>query len=398
LFIEGDVMEKVLIAGAGMTVFAKTPGRGVRDLATHAAAEALQQAGVPAGDVERIYLGNAVAGVISHQEMIRGQVAFRHSDLAGLPVINVDNACASGGTALHLGWEAIASGRAEVVLVVGAEQLTHQDKTRTFAALRGSTDIEEIGEPDPGDIAVNSILMEFYAEEAATYLSSYDATSEDLARVAVKNRRNANFNPLAQYRGAQTMEEVLGGRMIVAPLTLPMCSPVTDGGAALVLCSEAYAKRLEGPTVTVLAAELAGGNGRGHSPVPEAAAKAYRQAGVGPGDMDLIELHDAAAPAELIQYAEIGLCDEGEGHHLLRRGVTEIGGATPVNTSGGLMSRGHPLGATGCAQVVELWTQLLGRAGGRQVDGATTGMAVNAGGWLGGTYAVTAVTVLQRES
>jgi acetyl-CoA acetyltransferase len=390
-------MHKVLIAGVGMTPFGKSPGRGVRDLATTAAREAMEQAGVPAADVEKIYLGNAVAGIVSQQEMIRGQVAFRNTDLAGKPVINVDNACASGGTALHLGWETIAGGFADVVLVVGAEQLTHVDKARTFAALRGSTDIEEIGEADPNDTAVNSVLMDFYAEEAAAYVADYDATPEDLARVAVKNRRNARHNPLAQYRGPQTVEEILAGRMIVPPLTLAMCSPVTDGGAAIVLCSEDYAKRLQGPTVTILASALAGGSGRGSSPVSDAAAKAYRAAGLGPQEFDLIELHDAAAPAELMQYAEIGLCEEGEGHHLLRRGVTEIGGETPVNTSGGLLSRGHPLGATGCAQVVELWTQLLGRADGRQVEGARTGMAVNAGGWLGGTYAVTAVTIVQRD-
>jgi acetyl-CoA acetyltransferase len=391
-------MQKVLIAGVGMTPFGKTPGRGVRDLANAAADEALAEAGVTAGDVEKIFLGNAVAGVIAHQEMIRGQVAFRHSALAGIPTINVDNACASGGTALNLGWEAIAAGRADVVLVVGVEQLTHADKSRTFNALRGSTDVEEIGEPVAGDTAVNSILMDFYAEEAASYLRDFDATVEDFARVAVKNRRNGSMNPLAQYRGPQTVEEVLGGRTIVAPLTLAMCSPVTDGAAAIVLCSEAYAKRLQGPTVRIVASELAGGKGRGSSPVSDAAAAAYRESGMGPDDFHLIELHDAAAPAELIQYAEIGLCEEGEGHHLLRRGVTEIGGATPVNTSGGLMSRGHPLGATGCAQVAELWTQLLGRAGDRQVEGASRGMAVNAGGWLGGTYAVTVVTILQRES
>jgi acetyl-CoA acyltransferase len=396
--VEEELMQKVLIAGVGMTPFTKSPGRGVRDLALTAAREALTDASVAAQDVEMVFMGNAVAGVVSQQEMIRGQVAFRGSELAGKPVINIENACASGGSALNLGWQAIAGGIADVVLVVGAEQLTHKDKARTFAALRGSTDIEEIGEADPSETAVNSVLMDFYAAEAANYLDSYDATSEDLARVAVKNRHNAQHNPLAQYRGPQTVEEILGGRMIVPPLTLAMCSPVTDGGAAIVLCSEEYAKRLPGPTVTVLTSQVAGASSDGESPVIEAAAKAYRAAGVGPDDFDLVELHDAAAPAELLQYAEIGLCDEGEGHHLLRQGVTEIGGRMPVNTSGGLLSRGHPLGATGCAQVVELWIQLLGRADGRQIDGARTAMAVNAGGWLNGTYAVTVATIVQRES
>jgi acetyl-CoA acyltransferase len=391
-------MQKVLIAGVGMTPFTKSPGRGVRDLATAAAREAVAQSGVGADQIDQMFLGNAVAGIISQQEMIRGQVAFRHSEFAGIPIINVENACCSGGSALYLGWQQIAGGLADVVLVVGAEQLTHDDKARTFAALRGSTDIDEIGEADPTEIAINSILMDFYAAEASKYLEQYGASREDFARVAVKNRGNAVHNPLAQYRGPQTIEEILDGRMVVSPLNLAMCSPVTDGAAAVVLCSEAIAAKLPGPTLTILASEIAGASAAGDSPVIEAAAKAYRRAGVGPDDLDVIELHDAAAPAELTQYSEIGLCEEGEGHHLLRAGMTEIGGATPVNTSGGLLSRGHPLGATGIAQVCELWLQLLGRADGRQVEHARTGMAINAGGWLNGTYAVTAATVVQRES
>jgi acetyl-CoA acyltransferase len=388
-------MNVVKLMGAGMTPFTRSPERGLREMATAAAAEALADAGLTAADVDRIYLGNAAAGIVTHQEMIRGQVAFRHSDLAGVPLINVENACASGSSALSLGFESVAAGHTEVVLVVGAEQLNHPDKSRTFAALRGSTDIGEIGEADGDEIATNSVLMDFYAEEARAYLDANGATPDDLARVAVKNRRNATHNPLAQYRSPQTIEEVLAARTIVAPLTLPMCSPTTDGAAALVLCSVERAEALGGQGLTVLACEVAGANGQGRSPVLEASAKAYRAAGLGPEDLDLIELHDAAAPAELIQYAEIGLCAEGEGHHMLRRGETEIGGRIPVNTSGGLLSRGHPLGATGCAQVVELATQLRGRANGRQVDGARTAMAVNGGGWLAGTYAVAVATIVQ---
>jgi acetyl-CoA acetyltransferase len=388
-------MSGVKLVGTGMTPFARSPERGLRDLATSAAAEALADAGITAADVEKIYVGNAAAGIVTHQEMIRGQVAFRNSDLAGKPLINVENACASGSSALSLACDSIVAGHADVVLVVGAEQLNHPDKSRTFAALRGSTDIGEIGEADGDEIATNSVLMDFYAAEARAYLDANDATADDLARVAVKNRRNATYNPLAQYQSPQTIEEVLVARMIVPPLTLPMCSPTTDGAAALVLCSTERAEALAVPALTVLACEIAGTDGQGRSPVLEASAKAYRAAGLGPADVDVIELHDAAAPAELIQYAEIGLCDEGEGHHMLRRGETEIGGRIPVNTSGGLLSRGHPLGATGCAQIVELATQLRGRANGRQVEAARTALAINGGGWLAGTYAVAVATIVQ---
>jgi len=387
----------IKLVGVGMTPFTRAPTAGLRDLATAAALEALDDAGLTPADVDRIHLGNAAAGIVTQQEMIRGQVAFRRSPLGGIPLVNVENACASGSSALSLACDAIAAGRAEVVLVVGAEQLNHVDKARTFNALRGSTDISEIGESVNGDVATNSVLMDFYAAEARGYLDAYDATVDDLARVAVKNRRNAMTNPLAQYRSPQTVEEVLSARTIVAPLTLPMCSPTTDGAAALVLTSAERARSLPGPVLGVLACELAGTGGDGRSPVLDASAAAYRRAGVGPSDFDLIELHDAAAPAELIQYAEIGLCDEGEGHHLLRRGVTELGGTIPVNVSGGLLSRGHPLGATGAAQIVELATQLRDRADGRQVEGARLGMAVNGGGWLDGTYAVAVATIVQAE-
>jgi acetyl-CoA acyltransferase len=385
-----------VIAGVGMTPFARTPGRGIRSLGNAAASEALADAGIDPTAVSKIYFGNAAAGVVSQQEMVRGQVAFRGSSLSGVPVVNVENACASWGTALNLAFESIASGRSEVVLVVGAEQLTHHEKFRTFAALRGSTDIEEIGEAPYGERPAHSVLMEFYAEEAAAYLAESDAEPEDLARVAVKNRHNAGRNSLAQYQRPQTIEEVLAGRSIVSPLTLAMCSPVTDGAAALVLCSAEMARRAGADAVGILASEIRAGNERGSTPVADAAGAAYDAAGIGPDDLDVIELHDAAAPAELIQYGEIGLCEPGEGHHLLRRGETEIAGRIPVNPSGGLLSRGHPLGATGCAQIAELCTHLRDRADGRQVEGARTALAVNAGGWIGGTYATAVATVLQR--
>jgi len=391
-------MEQVLVAGVGMTPFRRSPGRGVRDLAGAAIREAAQDAGLSLADVSKIFVGNAAAGAVSGQEMIRGQVALRLTDLAGVPTINIENACASGGSALHLGWEAVATGRCELVLVLGAEQLSHEDKNRTFAALRGSTDIEEIGEAVPGQVATNSVLMDYYAEEAQLYLDEFGADPIEFARVAVKNRHNAAQNPLAQFRTPQTVEEVLGARMIAAPLTLPMCSPVTDGAAALLLCSAEYGKRLANGAPEILASELAGGRGKGSTPVGDAALAAYEATGIGPDDLDLIELHDAAAPAELIQYAEVGLCEPGEAHHLLREGVTEITGRIPVNTSGGLMSRGHPLGATGCAQVVELVTQLRGRAGERQVSGARVGLAINGGGWLGGAYAVAVATILRSAN
>ena len=389
-------MSRVFIAGVGMTPFGRFPGRGIRSMAVAAIEEALTDAAVSAGDVNRIFFGNAVAGIVTQQEMIRGQVALRHHPLGTKTLVNVENACASGGSALNLAFEIIAGGRAEVVLAVGVEQLNHADRARPFNALRGSTDIEEIGESVPGETPTSSILMDFYAQVAQRYLKEYDAKAEDFARVAVKNRRNAAHNPLAHFREPQTVEDVMASRMIADPLRLAMCAPTTDGAAALLVCSEDYGRRLKRKPVQLVTSHIAAKPAVDQGPVAPAAKAAYEASGIGPHGFDLIELHDAAAPAELLQYAEIGLCPEGEAHHLVREGRTELGGATPVNTSGGLLSRGHPLGATGCAQVVELCVQMRGEAGSRQVKNARVGLAVNGGGWLDGTYALAVATVVKR--
>jgi acetyl-CoA acyltransferase len=387
-------MRNIAIAGVGMTEFGKQIGRGVRSLALDAIDRAIKDAGLPMEWIERVYFGNAIAGIVSQQEMIRGQVALRHHILGQLPLINVENACASGGSAFSLAVEAVASGCVDVALAVGAEQMNHVDKSRPFNALRGSTDIEEIGEVEPATMSENSLLMDFYAGVAQRYLDTYGADASDFARVAVKNRKHASLNPLAHLRKPQTVEEVMTGRMIVAPLTLAMCSPTTDGAAAIIVCSEKVAATLDRPMILVRACQIASG-ARGR-PVSDAAANAYDVASVGAADFDLIELHDAAAPAELMQYHEIGLCAEGDGFKLVREGITNLGGKTPVNTSGGLLSRGHPLGATGCAQIAELVTQLRGEAGARQVDGAKMAMSVNGGGWLDGAYALAIATILER--
>ena len=387
-------MKGVAIAGIGMTQFGKQTGRGLRSLALAAIEEAIADSGIAPERIERIYFGNAIAGIVTQQEMIRGQVALRGHPLAKLPLFNIENACASGGSAFSLACEAVASGAVEVALIIGAEQMTHIDRSRAFNALRGSTDIEDIGEAELGQISANSLLMDYYAAVAQRYLDEYGADPADFARVAVKNRRHAAMNPLAHLRTPQSLEEVLASRMIVAPLSLPMCSPVTDGGAALVVCSEKIAASLAQPVVQVLASSVA--SGAGGKPVDDAAAKAYGVAGMGAQDFDVIELHDAAAPAELMQYHEIGLCSEGEGFKLIREGATDLGGRIPVNTSGGLLSRGHPLGATGVAQIVEIVHQLRGTAGDRQVEGARRALAVNGGGWLDGSYALAIATILER--
>ena len=225
------------------------------------------------------------------------------------------------------------------------------------------------------------------------------ATPTDFAKVVTKNQGNGKLNPKAQYGADLTVEEVLASREISPPLTLLMCSPVSDGGAALVLCSEQAAARLGADAVRVRSTALVSGRDRDSDDdgaVERAVRRAYEASGVGPEDLDVVEVHDAAAPAELMVYEELGLCAPGDGPKLLASGETALGGRVPVNPSGGLLSKGHPIGATGCGQLVELVDQLRGRCGARQVEGARVALAENGGGFLGSDPAAVVITVLSR--
>lgn len=412
-------MRDVYVAGAAMTRFGKFPETNIRALAEEATRGALGDAGVTAGDVDMVFFSNAVAGILTNQEMIRGQVALRHTGLLGIPMVNVENACASASSAFYLACLAVGSGQADLAVAVGAEKLTHEDKKRSFAAIGTAVDqfqlpeLEEwaagsaasplAGQADSVDESASvagdgkrSFFMDIYAANTRTYMQESGATVEDFAQVAVKSHRHAALNPYAQYRREVTTEEVLASREVSAPLTLLMCSPIGDGAAALVVCSPDRARRL-GASVRVRASAMVSGRDRdeGEAGAGERAAeRAYDQAGVGPEDLDVIELHDAAAPAELIEYEELGLARPGEGARLLASGDTRLGGRVPVNPSGGLLSKGHPIGATGCGQLVELADQLRGRCVDRQVPAARTALAYNGGGFLGTDAAAMVVTVL----
>jgi acetyl-CoA acetyltransferase len=238
--------------------------------------------------------------------------------------------------------------------------------------------------------------MDVYAERALRFAGRTGATEKDFAQVAVKNHAHGALNPKAQYRNKVTIEEVLASRRIAGPLSLLMCSPVGDGAAALVLCSTEYARRRSAPNpVRILATTVQSGReGQAGELVPKTARAGYETAGLGPGDLDVVECHDATTPAELVLYEQLGLCAPGDAAKLLWSRDVELGGRVPVNPSGGLISRGHPVGATGCAQIVELASQLRGRAADRQIPGARTALAQNSGGYLGPDSAACAVTIL----
>lgn len=384
-------MRDVFVSGVGMTRFTKQPDRSLKSLTAEATTSALDDAGIVPGRVQSIFFGNAVAGAITRQEMVKGQIFLRPLGFEGLPVTNVENACASASTAFHLAWLAVASGECDVVLAVGAEKMTHPDKEVTFEAIARATDVELAPIADTNG---RSPLMDAYAAAARDYMAESSATPRDFAAVVVKNHANGALNPLAQYGGALTVDEVLAAREIVAPLTLQMCSPISDGAAAAVLTAEPS-------SVRIAASVLRSGLTSGHAPKKGAwlaSQAAYERAGLGPEDVDVVELHDAAAPAEVQLYEQVGLAPFGEGAALIRSGAVTLDGATPVNPSGGLLARGHPIGATGLAQIVEAVVQLRGEAGARQVAGAQVALTQNGGGWHDGDNVAHCVHILTRVS
>ncbi len=398
---------QVVVAGVGMTRFGKYSDRGMRSLAEEAVHDALGDAAIAPKDVEIVFFSNAAAGLITGQEMIRGQVALRKTGLLGIPLFNVENACASGSSAFHLAYMSIVAGMYDIALAVGAEKMTSEDKTRAFRATAAAVDLEELREITScgsGEAAghgagpTKSLFMDIYAAATREYMKISGATAETFADVAVKSHAFAALNPKAQYRDPVTREQVLNSREISPPLTLLMCSPIGDGAAAAVLMSEKMARQraIQQP-VRIRASVVLSGRDRepGEPDVLDRAVKrAYEVSGIGPADLDVIEVHDAAAPAELIACEELGLCGRGEGPALLASGATQLGGRHVVNPSGGLLSKGHPVGATGIAQIFEIVDHLRGRAGARQVNGARVGLTENGGGFLGRDAAAMSVHIL----
>ncbi|MDO8617009.1 MAG: thiolase family protein [Dehalococcoidia bacterium] len=409
-------MRDVAIVGAGMTKFGKYLDRGLKSIGMEAVKAALDSAGVDKSKLEVAVVGNATAGLITGQEMIRGQVMLREMGIGGIPVINTENACASSSTAFHVAWMYVASGMYDMALAVGMEKLYHEDKRRSFQAIGAAVDIEWLqglqaqaqaargngertdGQPAPEEGAgeKRSMFMDFYAAFARQHMQKYGTTKEQFARIAVKNHFHGSLNPHAQYREVYSLEDVLASPLVAEPLTRLMCSPIGDGAAAAVLVSADKARQFTSQPVHVRASIL--GSGADHVPgqpgiTERVSRRAYEMAGVGPEDLSVIEVHDASAPAELVIYEELGLCAPGEGGKLIDSKATYFDGPMPVNTSGGLISKGHPIGATGVAQIYEIWTQLRGEAGDRQVRNPKVGMTENGGGMVRGEAAALSVHI-----
>ena len=412
-------MRDVSVIGAGMVKFGKYIDTSMKVLGRDAVNNALASAGLDKSQIEAAVVGNAMAGLITGQECVRGQVVLREMGIGGIPIVNCENACASSATAFHLAWLYVASGMYDVVLALGMEKLYHLDKKKSFAAIGSAVDVELMqkmvaemnaqqeklraeraarGEaPKSGGAGESrSMFMDFYAAGAREHMRKYGTTKEQIARVAVKNHFNGSLNPHAQYQDVCTLEDVLNSPVIAEPLTRLMCSPIGDGAAATILCASSIASRFTTKPVKVLTSVLSSGQDHGRDEpdvVQRVAKKAYENVGLGPNDLNVVELHDASAFAELEIYEELGLCKPGESGKLIDEGATELNGRIPVNPSGGLLAKGHPVGATGVAQICEVFWQLRGEAGKRQVRNAKVGLTENGGGMVRNEAAALAIHI-----
>ena len=390
-------MRDVWIRGAAMTPFGKHLDRSARDLVEQAVADALRDAELRPSDVQFAYVANALGGVIGGQECMRAQAVLRRTGLMGLPMVSVENADCSGSTALHLAWQAVAHGTYDCVLVVGYEKFDHHDRARSYRALNSGMDLTELSDifgPENDDRSVQLIYSG--AHSAGDGSDIFEPIS--LAEVSVKNHYHASLNPFAHYRAQVTVEQVLASRQIAGPLTRLMCAPLSDGAACLLVCAAGFPGARRGGA-RIAASVLRSGRGddlRAPWSLRPAAARAYEAAGLGPQDLDVAEVHDMTAIGELFVCGELGFFRPGEATRVMTERETWLGGRLPVNPSGGLLARGHPLGATGVAQIVELTWQLEGRCGHRQVESARAAFADNIGGWIGSDVGAGVMHVLVR--
>jgi acetyl-CoA acetyltransferase len=363
----------VYVAGVGSTTFGKHLERGLRNLGAEAAKLALQDAGVETRAIQAAYCGNAL-GPLLQEETGVGQHILWNVGISRIPIVNVENACASGSTALHLAWQAIAHEMYDLVIVIGVDKAVMPKGTPLKV---GAGDMEvKLGDLFPG----------YFAMVAQKHMETYGTTLEQMAKVSVKNHDNGCLNPYAAFKKPVTVEEVLKSPSIADPITLLSCCPNSDGAAAVVLCSESWKRKLGSKPIRIAASILRTGDYENQRDFTrwkmeeDAATLAYERAGLGPQELSLVEVHDAFTICEIVHYEGLGLCARGEGGKLIDEGATEISGRIPVNPSGGLLAKGHPIGASGVGQIAEITLQLRGQAGPRQVQGARTALAHMLGG------------------
>lgn len=375
-------MRDVAVIGIGLTKFGELWDKSFRQLIAEAGAKAILDSGISGEEIDAMYIGSMSSGRFVGQEHIGALVAdasgFSHLHI---PATRVEGACASGGLAVRQGYLSVASGMNDIVVVGGIEKMNDVSGTAATETLATAADQEWesfFGVTFPG----------LYAMIARRHMHEYGTTKEQLAQVAVKNHKNGALNPNAQYRREITLEQALNATMVAEPLGLLDCSPVTDGAASIVLCAAEKAKKYTDKPIRII------GSGQGSDTLAlhsrrdictldatvHAAKMAYKQAKITPKDIDLAEVHDCFTIAEICAIEDLGFVKKGEGGKAIENNITTLDGQIPVNTSGGLKAKGHPVGATGVAQIVEIVEQLRGEAGKRQVKDARIGLAHNVGG------------------
>ncbi len=416
-------MNDVYIVGVGMTRFSKYPEKSIKQLTAEALEAVFKDVPIKKDRIEAAWFSNSGWGMSQGQHCIRSQVALMPVGIQGIPMMNVENACAGGSSAIHGAWMSIKAGLYEAVLAIGVEKVYFpEDRKKMFEGFISGTDVEvtrgliemmkeeakkkaeelekegklKSDEKEKG----HSAFMDIYAMGARMHMQKYGSTQRQLAVIAAKNHFHGSLNPYAQYQMDMTVEEVLQDRLVSYPLTRAMCAPIGDGAAAAILCSSSFLKKLkDARPIKIMASVLASGRMRGEDEPPIGARlskRAYEMAGLGPDDINVAEVHDATAFGELLQCEEIGFCPEGEGGIFAESGATKLGGKLPINPSGGLECRGHPIGASGIAQITEMVMQLRGEAEKRQVEGARIALTENGGGFVGSEEAAMTIHILEN--
>lgn len=411
-------MQDIYVAGISMTKFGPHYDKGVKDLVREAVTDCLKDAGAEPGDIQAAFYANCCQDILEGQTTIGGQVALHATGIDRIPVVNVENACASGSTAFWLARNHLLTGQADIALAVGVEKLVYKDMEvmeKVMQTFDGGTDIHDLAnmrkqletlgegiEGRSGD-GHRTFFMEIYANFAKSHMKRYGTTQEQMAFIASKNHFHASLNPKCHYNKEMSVEEILSGRPLTYPLTVPMCSPLSDGSAAAILCTDQGLARLgAAKAVKVLSCRLGSAAIREYEDsdnhiTRRLSEQAYGESGLGPEDMDVAEVHDAASFGEIVQSEMLGFCPMGEGGPFAQSGATRLGGKIPINVSGGLESKGHPIGATGLGQIYELVTQLRGQAGKRQVENARFAIQENGGGLIGVEEASAVVTILGND-
>lgn len=411
-------MTDIFIAGISMSRFGPQPDETVKSLSARSVNECLKNAGAEARQVEAVFFSNAAQSFIEGPVSVPGQIALQGCGLQGLPIVNVANGCASGSTAFWLARNQLLSGQSDIVMAAGTEKMTFNDANLSERARNAFKGVGDIAALEKSLEPLRALSQELQFDECTgqtgllsdihtllcrVHMVRFSSTQRQLAIISSKNHANSTLNPKCHYNRPFSVDEILAARPLAYPLTAPMYAPPSDGSAATLLCTKTGLKKLKGDNKAVRVDSCILTSGKSHTwddfenhLARRAASRAYAQAGIGPEDVDLAELHDASSFGELFMTELLGFCEMGGGGEFAESGASALHGRLPVNPSGGLQSKGHPVGATGLGQIFELVTQLRYEAGPRQVEFAHVAVQQNGGGLLGVEEGAAVVTVLSR--